>query len=44
MVLRTGGAGRFKGASGSGYYTYKALDADETVYENTFDGFISTPK
>jgi hypothetical protein len=40
----TGGSGRFKGATGSGFYTYKALDADETEYENTFDGFVSAPK
>jgi hypothetical protein len=40
----TCGAGRFKGATGSGFYTYKALNADKTEYENTFDGFVSTPK
>lgn len=40
----TGGTGRFKGATGSGFYTYNALNADETEYENTFDGFVSAPK
>ena len=40
----TGGSGRFRGATGSGFYTYKALNADETEFENTYDGFVSVPK